>query len=133
MSETTSEMAQPVEAIGEPAFPPHIQIGEPVGEGATPAEILESLRAVYDPEIGINIVDLGLIYGVDKLEDGAVNVAMTLTSPACPLGPVIIDQIQYVAGRLPGVENVNVDFVWVPPWDPRTMASEEAKAELGIW
>lgn len=116
-----------------PQFPEHVQFGPAVGEGATPQEIGEALKTVYDPEIGINIVDLGLLYGVTKNEEGQVDVAMTLTSPACPLGPVIIDQIQYVAGRLPGVEHVNVDFVWTPTWDPRTMASEEAKAELGIW
>ena len=96
-------------------------------------DILESLKEVYDPEIGINIVDLGLIYDVIKHEDGQVDVKMTLTSPACPLGPVIIDQVQYIAGRLPGVEHTNVEFVWTPTWDPREMASEEAKAELGIW
>jgi metal-sulfur cluster biosynthetic enzyme len=100
---------------------------------ATPDDVLEALRAVYDPEIGINIVDLGLVYDVEKTAEGEVNVKMTLTTPACPLGPVLIDQIQYVAGRLPGVENANVEFVWTPPWDPRVMASEEAKAELGIW
>jgi metal-sulfur cluster biosynthetic enzyme len=108
--------------------------GPPVFEGdATPDEILEQLRAVYDPEIGINIVDLGLVYNVLRSTEGEVTVQMTLTTPACPLGPVLIDQITYVAGRLPGVENVVVDFVWSPTWDPRVMASEEAKAELGIW
>ncbi|HUE76255.1 MAG TPA: metal-sulfur cluster assembly factor [Chloroflexota bacterium] len=95
-------------------------------------DIREALRAVYDPEIGINIVDLGLVYGVEN-NDGDVKVIMTLTSPACPLGPVIVDQVTYTAGRVPGVENVGVEFVWSPPWDPRTMCSEEAKAELGIW
>jgi metal-sulfur cluster biosynthetic enzyme len=117
----------------EPPFPEHIVYGEPIGDGATPFEMVEALKAVYDPEIGINIVDLGLVYKVEKQLDGQVNVDMTLTSPACPLGPVIIDQVQYVVGRLPGVENVSVDFVWTPTWDPRVMASEEAKAELGIW
>ena len=127
MSEVTQEQEQ------EPRFQEHVSFGPPVGEGATPEEIGEALRAVYDPEIGINIVDLGLLYGVTKDEEGGVNVQMTLTTPACPLGPVIIDQVTYVAGRLPGVENVNVEFVWTPTWDPRVMASEEAKAELGIW
>ena len=116
-----------------PPYPEHIVVGPAVGEGATPEEVVETLKSVYDPEIGINIVDLGLVYGVSKSEEGEVSVAMTLTSPACPLGPVIIDQVQYAVGRLPGVENVNVDFVWSPPWDPRVHASEEAKAELGIW
>jgi len=126
-------MSDATEQLENPQFPEHITFGPAVGEGATPEEVGEALKAVYDPEIGINIVDLGLLYGVTKTEEGQVNVQMTLTTPACPLGPVIIDQVQYVAGRLPGVENVNVEFVWQPPWDPRTMASEEAKAELGIW
>jgi metal-sulfur cluster biosynthetic enzyme len=105
----------------------------PVDGEATPDEILDALRSVYDPEIGVNIVDLGLVYGVDRASDGGVKVTMTLTSPACPLGPVIVDQVQYMVGRMPGVENTEVEFVWTPPWDPREMASEEAKAELGIW
>ena len=116
-----------------PPYPEHIVVGPAVGEGATPEEVVETLKSVYDPEIGINIVDRGLVYGVNKSEEGEVSVSMTLTTPACPLGPVIIDQVQYVVGRLPGVESVNVDFVWSPPWDPRVHASEEAKAELGIW
>lgn len=127
MSDATAQTEQ------TPPFPEHIVLGPEVGEGATPAEIVETLKAVYDPEIGINVVDLGLVYGVNKTEEGEVNVTMTLTSPACPLAPVIMDQAQYVVGRLPGVENVNVEFVWTPPWDPRVHASEEAKAELGIW
>ena len=93
-----------------------------------------ALKNVYDPEIGLDIINLGLIYRVGVEEEGKrVDIDMTLTTPACPLGPVIIDQVQYVVGRLPGVENVNVDFVWTPTWDPRVHASEEAKAELGIW
>ncbi|MBM4418922.1 MAG: metal-sulfur cluster assembly factor [Chloroflexi bacterium] len=100
---------------------------------ATPDDILEALRSVYDPEIGVNIVDLGLVYDVERSSAGEVKITMTLTSPACPLGPVIMDQVSYVAGRLPGVENATVEFIWTPPWDPRVMASEEAKAELGIW
>ena len=87
------------ETLQEPPFQEHVTFGPAVGEGATPEEIGEALKAVYDPEIGINIVDLGLLYGVTKTEEGEVNVQMTLTSPACPLGPVIIDQVQYVAGR----------------------------------
>ena len=130
-----SDTVQRVQRSGPPwdldpeAPPPEA----PTTGDATPDEILDSLRAVYDPEIGINIVDLGLVYDVIKDQEGGVKVEMTLTSPACPLGPVIIDQVQYIAGRMPGVQDVNVEFVWKPTWDPRVMASEEAKAELGIW
>src|SRR5260221_9875305 len=125
MSEAAEAPDQHEGPNAEQRFPEQITFGPSAGEGAQPEEICEALRAVYDPEIGINLVDLGLIYGVTKTDEGSVNVTMTLTSPACPLGPVIIDQIQYVAGRLPGVENVEIEFVWQPPWDPRVMASEE--------
>ena len=114
-----------------------------VAEGASAAEtevmptedeMLGALKAVYDPEIGINIVDLGLVYGVTAADDGNVVVDMTLTSPACPLAPVIKVQAEAVlCNRFPAVQDVEINLVWTPRWDPRTMASEEAKAELGIW
>ncbi|MBI3977666.1 MAG: metal-sulfur cluster assembly factor [Chloroflexi bacterium] len=99
----------------------------------TEQEIRELLKAVYDPEIGINVVDLGLIYGVEIAEGGKVTVRMTLTTPACPVGPMLHHQVAAVTASLPGVEDVEVKFVWSPPWDPHTMCSEEAKLELGIW
>ncbi|MCM8811566.1 MAG: metal-sulfur cluster assembly factor [Candidatus Omnitrophica bacterium] len=80
----------------------------------------------------MNVVDLGLIYGIE-IHDGSVKIIYTLTSPGCPLGPVIKGQVQGVVGRLPWVNEVQPELVWSPPWDPKTMASEEAKAELGIW
>jgi metal-sulfur cluster biosynthetic enzyme len=96
-------------------------------------EMLNALKAVYDPEIGINIVDLGLVYGVTA-DNGNVVVDMTLTSPACPLAPVIKVQAEAVlCNKFPAVDDVEINLVWSPRWDPRTMASEEAKAELGIW
>ena len=99
----------------------------------TDEEVMNALKAVYDPEIGINIVDLGLVYGV-RVEDSTVNVDMTLTSPACPLGPVIQTQAHAIlTGNFDDVDEVKINLVWSPPWDPRTMASEDAKLELGIW
>jgi metal-sulfur cluster biosynthetic enzyme len=99
----------------------------------TEAEVMNALKAVYDPEIGINIVDLGLVYGA-RVEDSVVNVDMTLTSPACPLGPVIQTQAHAIlTSNFEDVEDVKINLVWNPPWDPRTMASEDAKLELGIW
>jgi metal-sulfur cluster biosynthetic enzyme len=96
-------------------------------------EMIQALKAVYDPELGINIVDLGLVYGLTK-ENGVVTVDMTLTSPACPLAPVIKVQAESVlCHKFPAVQDVEINLVWSPRWDPRTMASEEAKAELGIW
>lgn len=93
--------------------------------------VRENLRTVVDPELGVNIVDLGLIYGIE-IEDKSVTVKLTLTSPACPLGAVIQSQTHMAVKKLPWVENVKVDLVWSPRWDPRTMASEDAKMELGI-
>lgn len=92
----------------------------------------EVLKSVIDPELNMNVVDLGLIYGVD-IQNGSIRVTYTLTSPGCPLGPIIQGQIQSALSRLPWVKEVHPDLVWQPPWDPRTMASEEVKTELGIW
>jgi metal-sulfur cluster biosynthetic enzyme len=101
----------------------------------TEEEVRESLKSVYDPELDISIVDLGLVYGVQvDTESNSVVIDMTLTTPACPLGPVIKTQAHAVlTNRYPLVEDVDINLVWTPRWDPRTMASEEAKAELGIW
>lgn len=96
-------------------------------------DVRESLKNVYDPEIGINIVDLGLVYDVDVTpESGDVLVTMTLTSLGCPLGPVIVQEVTGAVKDLPGISEVEVKLVWSPPWSPDNM-SEEAKDELGIW
>jgi metal-sulfur cluster biosynthetic enzyme len=104
---------------------------------AMPSEhdVMQALRAVYDPELAISIVDLGLVYGVQTLDDeGTVIVDMTLTTPACPLGPLIKSQAEAVlTTTFPAIKSVDLNLVWTPRWDPRTMASEEAKVELGIW
>jgi metal-sulfur cluster biosynthetic enzyme len=95
--------------------------------------IREALSEVYDPEIGIDVVSLGLIYGTRIDDSGLLTVDMTLTTPFCPLGSVLDAQIRAVCAPLPGVEDVRVNLVWDPPWDPRTMASDEVKLELGIY
>jgi metal-sulfur cluster biosynthetic enzyme len=99
----------------------------------SPEQIMEALEPIQDPELRLGIVDLGLIYDVDVDEDGMVDVMMTLTTPACPLGPLLIGQIQDSVMDLPGVKDVNVEITFTPPWDPRTMASDEIKMQLGIW
>lgn len=97
-------------------------------------ELMGALKAVYDPELGISIVDLGLVYGVKAVEPDRVVIDMTLTSPGCPLGPMITSQAQAIlTNNFDTVRNVDINIVWTPRWDPRTMASEEGKAELGIW
>ncbi len=93
--------------------------------------VKESLRTVVDPELGVNIIDLGLVYGVEVKEND-VNVKMTLTSPACPLGAVIQSQAHQAVKKLPWVKEVKIDLVWTPRWDPKKMASEEALMDLGI-
>ena len=96
--------------------------------------VFEALKPVVDPEIGIGIVELGLIYGAEFEDDGKkVTVEMTLTSPMCPYGPQIIGQVNELLKYLPGVEESDVKVVWTPQWDPKTMASDEVKDKLGIW
>jgi len=101
---------------------------------ATPTtdELMAKLAEVKDPEINMSIVELGLVYDV-SFEDGDVLVTMTLTSPGCPLGPVIRGEAYAKLREIPGVKDVDVQIVWNPPWDPRTMASEDVKMQLGIW
>jgi metal-sulfur cluster biosynthetic enzyme len=95
-------------------------------------DVREGLKSVYDPEIGINVVDLGLVYDAEVSETGDVLVTMTLTSLGCPLGPVIVQEVQSALRDLPGIGDIDVKLVWSPPWSPEMM-SEEAKDELGIW
>lgn len=92
--------------------------------------IIEALKEVYDPEIHYNIYDLGLVYDV-SVEDGKVHILMTLTTPACPIGPMIIEQIRENLMLIPGVNDVDIEFTFEPMWSP-DMMSEEAKADLGF-
>jgi metal-sulfur cluster biosynthetic enzyme len=97
----------------------------------TKTELIEALKAVEDPEIGMNIVDLGLVYGMDyDPGKGHVHVDLTLTSPGCPLGPEIIRDIKRALRALDEVMAVDVDLVWKPLWNP-AMMSDYAKDELG--
>ncbi|MEZ4491433.1 MAG: metal-sulfur cluster assembly factor [Cyanobacteriota/Melainabacteria group bacterium] len=93
--------------------------------------VRENLRTVKDPELEVNIIDLGLVYGIE-IDQSNVTVKMTLTSPACPLGGVIQAQAHQAVKKLPWVKEVKVELVWSPRWDPKTMASEDAQMELGI-
>lgn len=100
--------------------------------GANPTgtdEIWRVLATILDPEFGINLVDLGLIYDV-AIEGADVRVAMTLTSAGCPAGEMMLDGVQRAVEGLPGVGAVRVDLVWEPPWTPE-MLSAEARAQLG--
>jgi len=95
----------------------------------TEEQVMDALREVYDPELGLNIVDLGLVYGVD-IADNQVNVTMTLTTPGCPLHNTMAQGAEIAVRRLPGVQSATVRVVWDPPWTPERM-SEGARQQLG--
>ena len=95
------------------------------------ADIVAALKTVYDPEIPVNIYDLGLIYGVDVSDDGGVAVTMTLTTPHCPVAESMPGEVELRVSSVPGVRDAEVNLVWDPPWDPAKM-SDEARLELGM-
>ena len=95
-------------------------------------DIVEALRTVYDPEIPVNIYELGLIYDVDVQEGGAVHVKMTLTSPACPVAGSLPGEVQTKIEAVPGVTSAEIELVWDPVWNP-SMMSEAARLQLGMF
>ena len=111
------------------AKPEGVAEGEP--GGAIYDGVIAALRDIFDPEIPVNIYDLGLIYGVDVAEDGHVAVTMTLTTPHCPVAESMPGEVELRVGAVPGVRDAEVNLVWDPPWDPQKM-SDEAKLELGM-
>jgi metal-sulfur cluster biosynthetic enzyme len=101
------------------------------GEGLSRERVLEALKNVHDPELGINIVDLGLVYEV-RIDADTVHIEYTLTTMGCPIGPMIEQQMYDLLTDIEGVENVEAEMVLRPPWTPEMM-SEEAKAALGVF
>ncbi|MEC9381672.1 MAG: iron-sulfur cluster assembly protein [Thermodesulfobacteriota bacterium] len=101
-----------------------------MSESLSKEKILEALSQVYDPEIPIDIVNLGLVYKV-TIDNDIVNLEMTMTSPGCPSAREIIMEAQTVVSELDGVKETNIEIVWDPPWSPEKM-SEEAKLSMGI-
>jgi FeS assembly SUF system protein len=95
------------------------------------AEIIEALRKIYDPEIPVNIYDMGLIYDIRLDASGDVHVQMTLTSPACPVAETLPAEVKSKVESLDSVRRAQVEIVWDPPWTPDNL-SEEAKLELGL-
>ncbi len=93
--------------------------------------VVDTLKGIYDPEIPVNIYDLGLIYGVVITDDNHAIVTMTLTTPHCPVAESMPGEIELQVGSVPGVGHAEVNLVWDPPWDPGKM-SDEAKLELGM-
>ncbi len=101
----------------------------PGASSPTVDDVMDALSNVIDPELGLDFVELGLIYGVE-VSDGNVHVTFTLTTPGCPIGPQVDEQIQEFVGELDGVKAVDSEMVFVPPWSPEKM-SEDAKFALG--
>ena len=94
-------------------------------------KIVEALKQVYDPEIPVNIYDLGLVYKIDYSDQKEARIEMTLTAPNCPVVDVLLMDVEEAVQSVEGVEKVKVDLVFDPPWD-KTMLSDEAKLELGL-
>ena len=94
-------------------------------------KVIEAMRSCFDPEIPVNIYDLGLIYGVEIDDESNVDVKMTLTSPACPVASSLPGEVQGKVAAVEGVANATVDLVWDPPWT-QAMLSEAAKLQLGL-
>ncbi len=99
----------------------------------TEAQVREALKKVVDPELHLDIVSLGLVYEVKVNDEGDVAVKMTLTTPFCPIAPEFQQNARNAAESVAGVKSATVEIVFDPPWDPATMASEEAKNQLGLW
>lgn len=108
--------------------------GSPLAEGeekASMEEMIDALRTVYDPEIPVNLYDLGLIYDIDQKENGDVGILMTLTTPACPVAGQMPAQVSQAVAAVAGVGTVEVTLTWNPPWTPEQM-TEDARMILGF-
>jgi FeS assembly SUF system protein len=126
--ETAGSEPQPAAATPAPAGPAQPAVAVSVLEG----QVKDALRTVYDPEIPINIQELGLVYDLRVEPTGQVYVQMTLTAPSCPEAQFIPGRVEQAIREVPGVTDVKVDLVWEPPWTPQKM-SEAARLQLGIF
>ncbi|MQA67313.1 MAG: SUF system Fe-S cluster assembly protein [Alphaproteobacteria bacterium] len=100
-------------------------------DGSLRDQVIEALTTIFDPEIPVNIYELGLVYDVEAGADGDVTITMTLTTPNCPVAGSMPGEVETRVGSLPGVRHVDVNLVWDPPWTPEKM-SEAARLELGM-
>ena len=127
-----SGSAAPPSTSAAPPASPGTAPPTPTGENphaATEAAIIQQLKKIYDPEIPMNIVDLGLVYGFDWKGDD-LNLRMTLTAPGCPVAGILAEEIKGAVEKVPGVHQATVDYIWDPPWTPDRM-SEFAKRQFG--
>ncbi len=127
---TTSGAAGSVATLPDPAVAR--QPLNPVERGLLEEEVIETLRSVYDPEIPVNIYDMGLIYEIDIDRNGFVDVKMTLTSPGCPVAGTLPPEVQRKVASVDGVTGAKVELVWEPTWS-MDMMSEDARMELGFF
>lgn len=119
------------EANGEAAVDPSSTKAAPATTEELQDNIVEALREIFDPEIPVNIYELGLIYGVDVAQDFSARVTMTLTTPHCPVAESMPGEVEMKVNSVDGVNGCQVDLVWEPPWD-MTKMSDEARLELGL-
>lgn len=126
----SKEEEKSIPEVAKEAESENKQNSDDAGGEVTEEKILELLSEVYDPEIPIDIVNLGLIYGID-IQGGNVVISMTMTSPGCPASTQIAGESKLVVEEIPGVESVDIEIVWDPPWDPSKM-SEEAQQSMGL-
>ena len=126
-----NQQAEPADAFvleGDAAEPQTLPVAARELEG----RIIEALRTVHDPEIPLNIYDLGLIYGLEVNDQGSAHVKMTLTAPACPVAGALVQEVHDKLLGVPGVSHAKTELVWDPPWT-RERLSEAAKLELGLF
>ena len=135
---TATEPTDPIEAAGDSETssatdnPPSVRLASVAPDATLLERVVTGLRGVYDPEIPLNIYDLGLIYRIDITEEAHVAIDMTLTSPMCPVAGSLPGEVEMAARGVDGVAEVVVELVWDPPWGPEVM-SEAARLELGIF
>ena len=118
-------------ALSPAAVPPPLSEGEAIDPKALEERIIEVMKTVYDPEIPVNIYELGMVYKVDVRADAEVFVQMTLTSPSCPVAGSLPGEVEARVKTVPGVRKASLELVWDPPWNP-SMMSEAAKLQLGM-
>jgi FeS assembly SUF system protein len=128
--ETIEEQHTPA-APPPSADPPAPAADAPLVPAEVEEKIIAQLKTCYDPEIPVNIYELGLVYGIHVEPSGEVTLRLTLTSPSCPAAGSLPGEVQRKAASVPGVKSVKVDLVWDPPWDPSRM-SEAARLQLGL-
>ena len=135
---TATEPTDPIEAAGDSETssatdnPPSVRLASVAPDATLLERVVTGVRGVYDPEIPLNIYDLGLIYRIDITEEAHVAIDMTLTSPMCPVAGSLPGEVEMAARGVDGVAEVVVELVWDPPWGPEVM-SEAARLELGIF